>query len=158
MKDGKGVPSRTLPRGAIFAVVTAAVACVVLFGAWLSASRADSPVTGEAITDGDYYWGDGDRQAQLSLYRDGLMDPDDPETAWVGVAEGTDWTYSFFFTWDDDALSYDVRDDRRDDAETYSLRFAPIDDESFRLTVTNPGDGRAVVFDGVLTEGDPYPD
>ena len=112
----------------------------------------------EAIADGDYYCGDGDRRAQLSLYRDGLMDPSDPDTAWVGIGEGTDWVYSFFFAWDDKTLSYEVYDRRPDSTGTYFLLFVPIDDESFRLTATGPGDGGEVVFDGVLTKGDPYPD
>ena len=157
MKDREAAPSRMMPRGVIVAVV-AVVACAVLFGAWLAASRVASPVTGEAIADGDYYCGDGDRRAQLSLYRDGLMDPSDPDTAWVGIGEGTDWVYSFFFAWDDKTLSYEVYDRRPDSTGTYFLLFVPIDDESFRLTATGPGDGGEVVFDGVLTKGDPYPD
>lgn len=189
MKDREGVLPRTLLRGAILAVA-AAVACAVLFGAWLAASRVASGATGAegvaskeagtksmksdpsdsegsgsvlaasgaAIADGDYYWEGGGRRAQLSLYRDGLMDPDDPDTAWVGIGEGTDWVCSFFFAWDDEALSYEVYDGEQNDAAVYSLRFAPIDDESFRLTATGPGDGGEVAFDGVLTKDDLYPD
>jgi len=122
------------------------------------ASGSVLATSGAAIADGDYYWEDGDRQAQLSLYRDGLMDPSDPDTAWVGIGEGTDWVYSFFFAWDDKTLSYEVYDRRLDSTGTSFLVFVPIDDESFRLTATGPGDGGEVVFDRVLTKDDLYPD
>ncbi len=172
MKDREGVPPRTLRRGVIFAVV-AVVACAVLFVAWLAASGVASGATGAegvaskeagtksmksgpsdsdasgsvlaasgaTIADGDYYWEDGDRQAEVSLYR-----------------EGTDWVYSFFFAWDDKTLSYEVYDRRLDSTGTSFLVFVPIDDESFRLTATGPGDGGEVVFDRVLTKDDLYPD
>ena len=112
--------------------------------------------SGATIADGDYYWEDGDRQAEVSLYRDGLMDPSDPNTAWVGIGEGTDWVCSFFFAWDDETLSYEVYDRQPDGADVYHLLFVPIDDESFRLTVTGPDDSGEVVFDGVLTNDDPH--